>query len=466
MPGSGAARTAARLARTWRRALAEVDDDDETLPGRGVPHGRARAAAPHGESPDELTAPPLHNGLPRGRRYPCLTAPVQAHLRRLAVGIAGSGSYAPGSDVPLAVASDADAVSVGLVDDDMSTEVVPGRDLDPRVAHLQLPAWLHPGLYRIKVTGPGDVHRFVPLVVRSTEPVDVPLPDTTLVVWPYLTWRAYNRFDGDRDGMPDTWYQNWNRRDVTLAGAYEVGPAVDGRRWRGRCTTLGRLHGLGALAPAPRAAHHRRRARPPAAVDAAALSRDRVSGHTEYYEDATYWLVRSYRDAGGHLLFLSSNDFFRTVTLDPAGNRVTLTDVLARYDDRSDYALVGVGFSCCVASGQTYPYRTSAAGFTQAPWAFAGTGLAPDMPFGNTGREIDQVDPLLSPPGLVRLAVANSSPARHPAACGDGADPGRGGHGVRDRQHELREHAQRHHPSSSAQARRLLDNAWTRLAES
>ena len=57
-----------------------------------------------------------------------------------------------------------------------------------------------------------------PVVVRAPVPLARPEPHTALVVWPYLTWRAYNAYDADLNGIPDSWYQFWRQRRVSLRG--------------------------------------------------------------------------------------------------------------------------------------------------------------------------------------------------------------------------------------------------------
>ena len=37
---------------------------------------------------------------------------------------------------------------------------------------------------------------------------------------PTNTWFAYNRRDGDGDGVGDTWYESWSIRSVDMTRAY------------------------------------------------------------------------------------------------------------------------------------------------------------------------------------------------------------------------------------------------------
>ena len=66
------------------------------------------------------------------------------------------------------------------------------------------------------------------MVIRNGRfPLDRPPPQTALLVWPYLTWRAYNAYDADLDGRPDSWYQFWPQRRVSLVGALLPGGVED-----------------------------------------------------------------------------------------------------------------------------------------------------------------------------------------------------------------------------------------------
>src|SRR5439155_18513372 len=91
-----------------------------------------------------------------------------------------------------------------------------------------LPRGLPTGLYHYVVTDPaGDEFR-APVVIRNGRfPVDHPPPGTALLVWPYLTWRAYNAYDADLDGIPDSWYQFWRQRRVSLVGTILPGGRED-----------------------------------------------------------------------------------------------------------------------------------------------------------------------------------------------------------------------------------------------
>ena len=121
-------------------------------------------------------------------------------------------------------------------------------------------------------------------------------------------------------------------------------------------------------------------------------------GHTEYYEPATYDLLKRYRDGGGNLVFLQANPFYRQVRIDREHNAVVMTDYDAR-EGRSDFALTGVGYDgCCFPKARAAPY-TAATGraYERVRWLFRGTGIGPGQRFGVAASESDRIDPELTP---------------------------------------------------------------------
>jgi hypothetical protein len=130
-------------------------------------------------------------------------------------------------------------------------------------------------------------------------------------------------------------------------------------------------------------------------------------GHSEYYEPATYDLLRRYRDQGGHLVFLQANPFYRQVHVDPGRNAVVMTDYDAR-ERRSDFALAGVGYDgCCFPRSHAQPYVAAfGRDYRRVRWLFRGTGIRPGERFGYAGSESDRIDPELTPPDHVVAAKA------------------------------------------------------------
>jgi hypothetical protein len=258
-----------------------------------------------------------------------------------------------------------------------------------------------PGLYHVLARDPaGDEFR-APLVVRAPVRLDRPDPHTALVVWPYLTWRAYNAYDADLNGIPDSWYQFWRQRRVSLTGPLlrdgledDHKAALPFSRWL--CSRPVRTQQITdvELGRLPLSTLRR-------------YSAIVFPGHSEYYEPATYDLLERYRDEGGNLVFLQANPFYRQVRVDREHNAVVMTDYDAR-EGRSDFALTGVGYDgCCFPKARAAPY-VAAAGkdYDRVRWLFHGTGIGPGQAFGVAASESDRVDPRLSPRDHVIAAQA------------------------------------------------------------
>jgi hypothetical protein len=99
---------------------------------------------------------------------------------------------------------------------------------------------------------------------------------------------------------------------------------------------------------------------------------------------ALFDLITGYRDAGGNLMFLSANNFFRRV--DRFEGSLVLVDEW-RSLGRPEAALCGVQY---LASDRGQRHGAFVAeGVDAAPWAFEGTGLAQGDQFGVYGIEID-----------------------------------------------------------------------------
>jgi hypothetical protein len=235
------------------------------------------------------------------------------------------------------------------------------------------------GLYTARMTSGGKVG-FAPFIVRpkrlGTQPV--------AVVEPTNTWQAYNYRDADGDGKPDTWYYWFARRPtVDLLRPYmSCGVPPHFRQYD--VTFLRWL------------AHTGRRVDMLAQEDIERISGDRLKqlykliifpGHHEYVTEAEYEAVQRYRDLGGHLAFLSANNFFWRVNR--KGNLITRVG-LWRDLGRPESALVGVqyfGWNQNKYDTEKYVIRDSEA----APWLFAGTGLKNGDRFAWFGIEADHV---------------------------------------------------------------------------
>ena len=297
-------------------------------------------------------------------------------VERLAAFVDSTGSVHQGDRVPLVVSADRGQANTVLEEDCSGATGNAAR----------------PGLYHELVRDPaGDEFR-APLVVRSGRALDKPEPRTALVVWPYLTWRAYSAYDADLNGIPDSWYQFWRQRRVSLKGPLLRDGLEDDHK-----AALGFSHWL-----CSRHVHTQQ-------ITDVELGRLPLStlrkysaiyfpGHSEYYEPATYDLLKRYRDEGGNLVFLQANPFYRQVRVEPARNAVVMTDYDAR-EGRSDFALTGVGYDgCCFPKVRAEPYvAATGTDYDRVRWLFRGTGIGPGQAFGVANSESDRVDPGLSP---------------------------------------------------------------------
>jgi hypothetical protein len=136
-------------------------------------------------------------------------------------------------------------------------------------------------------------------------------------------------------------------------------------------------------------------------------------GHTEYYEPRTYDRLLAYRNAGGRLYFLQGNSFYGEVSVG-RGHIVRLS-YRYRTRTRSDFRLVATGFrSCCWPHTIIPRYHLAKGVRARLPWLLEGTALKAGDAFGVAVREVDTVDPRLSPPGTIRVASAFVPPFSSP----------------------------------------------------
>jgi N,N-dimethylformamidase beta subunit-like protein len=354
-------------------------------PGLLLPPMIPRAQQRPGRAEATVSRPPW-------RLSGCLANARPVRIERLAAHVDSTASYAPGAHVPLIVSADGGQASIQLEQD------CSGR----RFAGGSVPRGLASGLYHFVVSDPaGDEFR-APVVVRDGAfPLERPPPRTALVVWPYLTWRAYNAYDANLDGRADSWYQFWRQRRVSLVGPLlRQGVEDDHRaalpfsRWL--CSRRARVQSVTDLELSRLPLTSLRRY--------AALV---FPGHSEYYEPATYDRLRRYHDGGGHLVFLQANPFYRQVRVDRARNAVVMTDYDAR-GGRSDFALAGTGYDgCCFPRARAARYAAArGADFERVRWLFRGTGIRPGESFGYAGSESDRSDPELTPRDNVVAAEA------------------------------------------------------------
>jgi hypothetical protein len=251
----------------------------------------------------------------------------------------------------------------------------------PTAAHtpveLRIGNWPS-GLYFARLQAGGRVG-FSPFVVR---------PRTlgghrVLVVLPTFTWQAYNFRDDDRDGRGDTWYAATDITTARLARPY-LARGVPPHFRSYDLPFLQWLHRTG------KSADFFSDSDLAAAARGAALARayDLIvfPGHHEYVTEREYDLVTDYRNRGGHLMFLSANNFFYKV----ARSGDTLTRV-ARWRDigRPEAALIGVQFLKNDNGVHQAPWIVR--NTTRWPWLFGDTGVRVGDTFGHGGIEIDHL---------------------------------------------------------------------------
>ena len=234
------------------------------------------------------------------------------------------------------------------------------------------------GLYYGRLTAGGGLAGFAPFVVRPRRLGG----HRVAVVLPTMTWQAYNLRDDDHDGVGDSWYAAWRHHTVRLGRPFlnrGVPPCF--RRY-----DLPFLHWLAregkqvdVLSDA-----ELRTVRTGDVLDRA-YDLIVFPGHHEYVTAHEYDVVERYRDLGGHLAFLSANNFFWEVV--KRGDMIERTKQW-RELGRPESGLLGVEYRGNDRGGHRAPWIVRHVEAT--PWLFEGTGLVDGDPLGNAGIEIDR----------------------------------------------------------------------------
>ena len=233
------------------------------------------------------------------------------------------------------------------------------------------------GLYFARLHASDGRIGFAPFVLR---PRRLGQADVAVVL-PTITWQAYNLRDDNGDGKGDSWYAEWTHLTVRLARPFlDRGVPYNFRRydlpflhWLAR-----NGHQVDVLSDADlerttgRALEH-------------AYRLIVFPGHHEYVTTHEYDAVERYRDLGGHLMFLSANDFFWRVL--KRGNVIEKTQQW-RDLGRPEAALIGVQYRGNDRGTHRAAWVTR--DVEAAPWLFAGTGLVDGMPLSSAGIEIDE----------------------------------------------------------------------------
>lgn len=287
--------------------------------------------------------------------------------------------------------------------------VAPAVELDwgrrgsgPRFVQISPTGVQQSGLYFLRATASDGRVGYAPLILRPKALGE----HKVAVVLSTNTWQAYNFLDANGDGWGDSWYVGGASPSVDLTRPYlDFGVPFRFRDWDlSFISWLSRTNkqvdflsddDLERVRSGDELRH---------AYDLVVFP-----GHEEYVSGHVYDVVRRYRDLGGHLMFLSANNFFWKVTR--AGH--TLRRVATwRSLGRPEAALVGVQWAASNYGTSQAPYVVEGAGLL--PWAFAGTGLRNGSTFGRYGIEIDS-RAQSSPAGIRVLAQVPHAIGAHAA---------------------------------------------------
>ena len=158
------------------------------------------------------------------------------------------------------------------------------------------------------------------------------------VVLPTNTWQAYDFWDSDGNGYGDTWYAGSGNRTVVLSRPY----LDDGVPPHFSTYDLGFIRWLGIHKLQPDFLSDDDLER---VGSAAALARayDLIvfPGHEEYVTNHVYKMIRAYRNLGGNLMFLSSDNFYWRVVR--KGETLTRT-VSFRSRHEPEAGIIGVQY--------------------------------------------------------------------------------------------------------------------------
>ena len=318
-------------------------------------------------------------------------------------------SYAPGDTATLQIAADAKSITAQVLHVGPETAPTYANNLvhgiavgDPVATDwsanidaptpLQMPVGDWPsGVYFVQLTSDDGRLGFAPFVVRPAQP-----QHRVLVVVPTNTWQAYNFYDRDADGFGDSWYVSWAIDSIDLTRPH----LHRGVPYRFRSYDLAFLHWLSQSGKqVDYCAEDDLIGYAPGDPLRAAYDLVVFPGHTEYVTPTAFAAVERYRDLGGNLMFLSSNNFFRRV--DRHGLDELKLIGLWRAHGRPEAELIGVQYRASDRGTHQSPFVVTDAG--AASPILAGTGLASGGTFGRYGIEIDATTPD-SPPGTQVLA--------------------------------------------------------------
>jgi N,N-dimethylformamidase beta subunit-like, C-terminal len=264
---------------------------------------------------------------------------------------------------------------------------------DPHTISVAIP-YAPSGVYFARLKDGAGRVGYAPFVMRPSKFGSVA---RVLVVEPTNTWQAYNFQDSDGNGWGDTWYAGPKAHPATLHVRLHRPFLHRGVPPHFRNYDLDFLHWL---------SEWNKKADYVADSDLVAFSGVQLRrtydlivfpGHEEYVTPHAYAIVRRFRNLGGHLIFLSANNFYWRVVRRGA---TLVRTVRWREIGHPEAALIGVEYRANNYHKPNRPYV-----LRRAPrWLFDGTGVGPGSRFGRFGIEIDSKAPS-SPRGTLVLAT-------------------------------------------------------------
>jgi hypothetical protein len=303
-------------------------------------------------------------------------------------------SYPRGGNAQLVIADNARGVSLQVFhagaetdwttanDDMFGAPVTPVRSLGRvhanRVVRIRLGFWPS-GVYFAKLTAAGGRVGYAPFVLSPRHLGE----HKVAIVLPTQTWQAYNYRDDDGNGVPNTWYggggpnvhlfRPFTHRGVPHHFKNYAAPLLRWAQNTGHEADYLSDADLNATSSGERLRH--------------AYQLLIFEGHHEYVTAHEYDIVTRYRDLGGNLMFMCSNNFFRRVNV-----HAGVMTLVGQWRDlgRHEGSLIGVEYYKNDNGEHQHPWIVQSAA-ARVPWLFANTNLSAGDAFSNAGIEADRV---------------------------------------------------------------------------
>jgi hypothetical protein len=303
-------------------------------------------------------------------------------------------SYHIGSSAQLVIADNADHVTVQIfqaggeaewtsANDEMFGVPVTqvrfiGRVHGARVVHFKLGSWPS-GVYYARVTARGGRVGYAPVVLSPRHYGE----HAVAIVLPTETWQAYNYHDDNGDGRPDNWYGGGGKnvrlfRPFTHRGVPHhfksyAAPLLRWAQKTGHEADYVSDADLNAISSGKQLRH--------------AYQLLIFEGHHEYVTEHEWDIVTSYRNLGGNLMFMCSNNFFRRVNV-----HAGVMTLVGQWRDlgRHEGSLIGVEYYKNDNGEHQKPWIVQPTA-ARVPWLFANTQLSAGDSFSKAGIEADHV---------------------------------------------------------------------------